>query len=162
MNVDQRPQRYSHLRLSKSFPQSIQHRRRSSLPPKTRHFSSQSRSAVARSQFLSSLFSMPALRSGSRGIYTLVVSYLSVLTFCFLGLSLASGRHRGCFGQDPEHICILQGPVAAKQSKIKDEPIKDLLGNINSSLVNNLLQRVYGGDASKIPTIDYLGKHCRS
>jgi fatty acid synthase subunit alpha len=47
--------------------------------------------------------------------------------------------------------------VAAKHSKIKDEPIKDLLGNINSSLVNKLLERVYGGDTSKVPTIDYLG-----
>jgi fatty acid synthase subunit alpha, fungi type/fatty acid synthase subunit beta, fungi type len=46
--------------------------------------------------------------------------------------------------------------VAAKHSKIKDEPIKDLLGNINSSLVDKLVERVYGGDTSKIPTIDYL------
>ena len=47
--------------------------------------------------------------------------------------------------------------MAAKHSKIKDEPIKDLLGNINSSLVNKLLERVYDGDTSKVPTIDYLG-----
>jgi fatty acid synthase subunit alpha len=43
-----------------------------------------------------------------------------------------------------------------KHSKIKDEPIKDLLGNINSSLISLLLDRQYGGDKSKIPTIDYL------
>jgi fatty acid synthase subunit alpha len=47
--------------------------------------------------------------------------------------------------------------VAAKHSKIKDEPIRDLLGNIDSSLIDKLVERIYGGDASKIPTIDYLG-----
>jgi hypothetical protein len=51
----------------KIFPQSIQQR---SSPPKTWHVSWQSRGAVARSQFLSSQFSMPASRSGScRYIY---------------------------------------------------------------------------------------------
>jgi fatty acid synthase subunit beta len=32
-----------------------------------------------------------------------------------------------------------------------------MLGNINSSLIDRLIQRVYNGDVSKIPTIDYLG-----
>jgi fatty acid synthase subunit beta len=31
------------------------------------------------------------------------------------------------------------------------------LGNINSSLIDSLVERVYGGDVSKIPTIDFLG-----
>lgn len=53
-------------------------------------------------------------------------------------------------------MCILQGPVAVKGSIIKDEPIKDLLGNINSSLIKRLLERKYHGDASSIPGIDYL------
>ena len=61
------------------------------------------------------------------------------------------------FDQDPERVCILQGTVAAKHSKVKDEPIKDMLGNINSSLVDRLFQRVYNGHVSKVPTIDYLG-----
>ena len=39
---------------------------------------------------------------------------------------------------------------------VKDEPIKEFLGNINSSLVQHLLDRKYGGDESMIPTIDYL------
>ena len=41
---------------------------------------------------------------------------------------------------------------------VKDEPVKELLGNINSSLVQCLLDRnlKYGGDESMIPTIDYL------
>ena len=32
-----------------------------------------------------------------------------------------------------------------------------MLANINSSLVDKLVERVYGGDKSKIPVIDYLG-----
>ncbi|KII85134.1 hypothetical protein PLICRDRAFT_45274 [Plicaturopsis crispa FD-325 SS-3] len=60
------------------------------------------------------------------------------------------------FDQDPQRVCILQGPVAVKHAKVKDEPIKDLLGNINAELVAKLLEQQYGGDESKIPTIDYL------
>jgi fatty acid synthase subunit alpha, fungi type len=61
------------------------------------------------------------------------------------------------FDQDPEHVSILQGPIAAKHSKVKDKPIKDMLGNINSSLVDRLIQCIYNGDVSKVPTINYLG-----
>ncbi|KAJ7481073.1 hypothetical protein B0H11DRAFT_2419975 [Mycena galericulata] len=60
------------------------------------------------------------------------------------------------FDQDPQRVRILQGPMAVKHSKVKDEPIKDLLGNINSALVQRLLESMYGGDESKVPTIDYL------
>ncbi|KAJ7227399.1 fatty acid synthase [Mycena pura] len=60
------------------------------------------------------------------------------------------------FDQDPQRVCILQGPMAVKQSKVKDEPIKDLLGNINSELIQRLLELKYSGDESKVPTVDYL------
>lgn len=60
------------------------------------------------------------------------------------------------FDQDPQRVCILQGPVAVKHSKVKDEPIKELLGNITSMLVDKLVDRLYGGDKSKIPSIEYL------
>jgi fatty acid synthase subunit alpha, fungi type len=60
------------------------------------------------------------------------------------------------FDQDPQRVCILQGPVAAKWSMVKDEPVKGLLGNINKALIQRLLQRKYGGDKSTIPIIDYL------
>lgn len=63
------------------------------------------------------------------------------------------------FDQDPQRVCILQGPVAVKHSKMKDEPIKDMLGNINAGLVEKLLQTQYGGDTSKVPIVDYLGAH---
>ncbi|EIN09976.1 fatty acid synthase [Punctularia strigosozonata HHB-11173 SS5] len=61
------------------------------------------------------------------------------------------------FDQDPQRVCILQGPVAAKHATIKDEPIKDMLDNITSLLVDKLVERQYAGDKSKIPTVDYLG-----
>ena len=60
------------------------------------------------------------------------------------------------FDQDPQRVCILQGPVAVAHSKIKDEPIKDMFGNITNDLIKKLLDRYYDGDASKVPTIDYL------
>ncbi|KAJ6520570.1 hypothetical protein C8R45DRAFT_1058526 [Mycena sanguinolenta] len=60
------------------------------------------------------------------------------------------------FDQDPQRVCILQGPMAVKHSKVKDEPIKDLLGNINSALIQRLLEFRYAGDESKAPTVDYL------
>ena len=54
-------------------------------------------------------------------------------------------------------MCILQGPVAVKHSIIKDEPIKDLLGNITNLLAKKLLDRIYDGDESKVPVVDFLG-----
>ncbi|KAF9490473.1 fatty acid synthetase alpha subunit [Pleurotus eryngii] len=60
------------------------------------------------------------------------------------------------FDQDPERVCVLQGPVAVKHAIVKDEPIKELLGGINQSLIKRLLDSKYAGDSSKVPTIDYL------
>ncbi|KAG8213088.1 hypothetical protein J3R82DRAFT_11484 [Butyriboletus roseoflavus] len=60
------------------------------------------------------------------------------------------------FDQDPQRVCILQGPVAVKHSTVKDQPIGELLGNITAKLVEKLVERTYGGDASKVPTVDYL------
>ena len=48
------------------------------------------------------------------------------------------------------------GTRCIKYSKVKDEPIKDLLGNITSQLIKQLLEHSYGGDADQIPAIDYL------
>jgi enoyl reductase-like protein len=60
------------------------------------------------------------------------------------------------FDQDPQRVCILQGPVAVKHSKVKDEPIKSLLGNVVSYLVEQVLNHYYAGDKSAIPTVEYL------
>lgn len=62
------------------------------------------------------------------------------------------------FDQHPQRICILQRPVAVKHAKVKDEPIKDRLGNINSFLIQRIVETRYGGDYSKIPYVNYLGE----
>ena len=54
-------------------------------------------------------------------------------------------------------MCILQGPVAARHATKKDEPIKELLGGIETSLIEKILNQFYEGDASKVPTVDYIG-----
>ena len=63
----------------------------------------------------------------------------------------------GVFDQDPQRIAILHGPVAAKYSTKVDEPIKEIFGNIESVLVQRILERFYAGDESKVPRIDYIG-----
>ena len=60
------------------------------------------------------------------------------------------------FDQEPQRVCILQGPVAVAHSKIKDEPIKDMFGKITKDLIKKLLDRYYDGNVSKIPSIDCL------
>ena len=60
------------------------------------------------------------------------------------------------FDQGPQRVCILRGPVAAAHSKVKDEPIKDVFSDITKDLIERLLDRYYGGDASEVPTVDYL------
>ncbi|KAG9047855.1 3-oxoacyl-[acyl-carrier-protein] synthase [Tulasnella sp. UAMH 9824] len=61
------------------------------------------------------------------------------------------------FDQDPQRVCILQGPIAAKHCTRVDEPISELLGNIEADLIKRILERYYAGDESKIPTLDYIG-----
>ncbi len=61
------------------------------------------------------------------------------------------------FDQDPQRVCILQGPVAVKHCVKANEPIKELLGNIDETLKAKLLETYYGGDVSKVPVVDYLG-----
>nr|ODN98836.1 hypothetical protein L204_02800 [Cryptococcus depauperatus CBS 7855] len=61
------------------------------------------------------------------------------------------------FDQDPQRVCILQGPMAVKHSKVVDEPIKDMLDNIESLLVRKVLKEFYDDDESKVPKIDYVG-----
>jgi fatty acid synthase subunit beta, fungi type len=59
--------------------------------------------------------------------------------------------------QDVGRTCILQGPMAAKYSTKVDEPIKDILDGVHNSHIKSLIQDVYGGDASKIPVVEYFG-----
>ena len=60
------------------------------------------------------------------------------------------------FNQDPQRVCILQGPVSIAHSKTKDELTEDMFGNITKDLIKKLLDRYYNGDVSKVPTIDYF------
>lgn len=62
------------------------------------------------------------------------------------------------FDQDPQRVCILQGPVAVKYSKKVDEPLADILGEIEEGIVRRLLEKYYDGDIRKVPSVDYLGK----
>ncbi|KZT29627.1 fatty acid synthase [Neolentinus lepideus HHB14362 ss-1] len=66
------------------------------------------------------------------------------------------------FDQDPQRVCILQGPVAVKHSTKKDEPIKEMMDNITAKLVSKLLDRRYGGDVANVPTVDYLAPRTSS
>ncbi len=61
------------------------------------------------------------------------------------------------FDQDPQRVCILQGPVAVKHATMVDEPIKDMLGNVESQLAQKLLERYYQGSEDQVPTVDYIG-----
>jgi fatty acid synthase subunit beta len=61
------------------------------------------------------------------------------------------------FDRDPQRVCILQGPMAVKHSTVVDEPIKDILGNIEGLLAAKILERYYGNDETKVPRIDYIG-----
>lgn len=60
------------------------------------------------------------------------------------------------FDQDPQRVCILQGPVAVKYCTTTQQPIAELLGGIEASLAKKVLDEFYGGDESRVPTIDYL------
>ncbi|GAA6028639.1 hypothetical protein JCM8097_007324 [Rhodosporidiobolus ruineniae] len=60
------------------------------------------------------------------------------------------------FDQDPQRVCILQGPVAVKHCTSTQTPIAEMLGGIETSLIQNVLNDYYGGDESKVPTVDYL------
>jgi fatty acid synthase subunit beta, fungi type len=59
--------------------------------------------------------------------------------------------------QDVGRTCILQGPTAAKYSKVVDEPIKNILDGINHAHIKGLTKDVYGGNESSVPTIEYFG-----
>ncbi|KAI8318067.1 hypothetical protein GQ54DRAFT_314840, partial [Martensiomyces pterosporus] len=59
--------------------------------------------------------------------------------------------------QDVQRVYIQQGPVAARYSTKVNEPVKDILDGIYHGQIAALLERYYGGDTSKIPTVEYLG-----
>ena len=59
--------------------------------------------------------------------------------------------------QDVGRTCILQGPMAAKYSKVIDEPIKDILDGIHNAHIRGLVQDVYQGHEASVPVLEYFG-----
>ncbi|KAJ2163006.1 fatty acid synthase alpha subunit Lsd1 [Coemansia sp. RSA 552] len=59
--------------------------------------------------------------------------------------------------QDPQRSIIQQGPVAAQYSTVVSEPVKEILDGIYHSHVGALVKRLYGGNKSAIPVVEYLG-----
>ncbi|MCJ1351418.1 MAG: beta subunit of fatty acid synthetase [Icmadophila ericetorum] len=59
--------------------------------------------------------------------------------------------------QDVGRTCILQGPTAVKYSNTVDEPIKDILDGIHNDHIAGLTKDIYGGNESKIPSVEYFG-----
>ncbi|KAJ2537846.1 fatty acid synthase alpha subunit Lsd1, partial [Coemansia sp. RSA 1853] len=59
--------------------------------------------------------------------------------------------------QDPQRVCIQQGPVAVQYSTIVDEPVKDILDGIYHGHIASLVQRLHDGDESRIPVVEYIG-----
>lgn len=60
-------------------------------------------------------------------------------------------------GKDVGRTCILQGPMAAKHATKVNEPIKDILDSIHQGHIKGLTKDVYGGNAAKIPVVEYFG-----
>ncbi|OQO10417.1 hypothetical protein B0A48_03713 [Cryoendolithus antarcticus] len=59
--------------------------------------------------------------------------------------------------QDVGRVAILTGPVAVKYSTKVDEPIKEILDGVHHGHIKMLTEDLYGGDASKIPVVEYFG-----
>ncbi|KAJ2642747.1 fatty acid synthase alpha subunit Lsd1, partial [Coemansia sp. RSA 1287] len=59
--------------------------------------------------------------------------------------------------QDPQRVCIQQGPVAVQYSTVVDEPVKDILDGIYHGHITSLVQRLHDGDESRIPVVEYIG-----
>ncbi|KAJ2616190.1 fatty acid synthase alpha subunit Lsd1 [Coemansia sp. RSA 1365] len=58
--------------------------------------------------------------------------------------------------QDPQRVYIQQGPVAAQYSTKVDEPVKDILDSIYHGHIAALVERLYSGNKSDIPVVEYV------
>ncbi|RDL38698.1 uncharacterized protein BP5553_03038 [Venustampulla echinocandica] len=57
-------------------------------------------------------------------------------------------------GRDVGRICILQGPVATKHTKVVDEPIKDILDGLHNGFVHRLTEAQYAGKELDVPFVE--------
>ncbi|THV02954.1 hypothetical protein K435DRAFT_852388 [Dendrothele bispora CBS 962.96] len=96
-------------------------------------------------QFTSSLLPKGLVRN-------LCLSFLFPMRRLRFGLSSAAEDTEVVFDQDPQRVCILEGPVAVERSEAKGEPI----GSISSPVIDHLLECQYSGNISKAPVVNYL------
>ena len=59
--------------------------------------------------------------------------------------------------QDVGRICILQGPMAVKYSKVVDEPIKQILDGVHEEHIKYLVRDLYHDKEQNIPVLEYFG-----
>lgn len=59
--------------------------------------------------------------------------------------------------EDPQRVCILHGPVAAKFSNKPNEPVKEILDNIYDGLKHEIMGRYYQGNPELIPKLEFFG-----
>ncbi|RKO84929.1 MaoC like domain-containing protein [Blyttiomyces helicus] len=59
--------------------------------------------------------------------------------------------------QDPGRVAILQGPIAVRHSKLVDQPVKQILGDIYHAHIDAIKEAYYGGSDLAIPVVEYLG-----
>ncbi|GME75010.1 unnamed protein product [Ambrosiozyma monospora] len=77
--------------------------------------------------------------------------------FFFKKDSLWQSEHlEAVVDNDVQRTCILHGPVAAQYTNKVDEPIKEIFDNIHEGHIERLVKDVYGGNASKIPVVEYF------
>ncbi|TAQ91120.1 hypothetical protein B7494_g550 [Chlorociboria aeruginascens] len=58
-------------------------------------------------------------------------------------------------GQDVDRVCILQGPVSARYSKVVDEPAKNILDGIHEGYIERLKKSIYS-KGNEIPIVERL------
>ncbi|PWN49564.1 fatty acid synthase [Violaceomyces palustris] len=59
-------------------------------------------------------------------------------------------------GRDAQRVCILHGPVAARNISKVNEPVAQILGGTQSELIAKVLDRFYEGDLGQVPEVEYL------
>ncbi|RDL30477.1 uncharacterized protein BP5553_10355 [Venustampulla echinocandica] len=59
--------------------------------------------------------------------------------------------------QDVQRVCILQGPVAVQWSKVVDEPISQILGNIHNGYIERTREIAHNDEMDIVPDIDCFG-----
>ncbi|KAL7749388.1 fatty acid synthase alpha subunit Lsd1 [Sorochytrium milnesiophthora] len=59
--------------------------------------------------------------------------------------------------EDPQRVCVLQGPVAARHATRVDEPVAEILGNICAKHAQVFLKRYYNDKPELVPQAEFFG-----